>query len=286
MNGITRFIQATNTSCKCYYFTLPNNGRITGSTTITGESVTYAYDSLNRLITATSAGQWGLEFSYDGFGNRLSQDLQTGTWQGYVPTIHQSYDMRTNRLLGQTYDDNGNMLGLSYDPATFDVENRMVAYKTDSYDYAADNKRIYKKTPGTSPIEEVYFYAGGRKIATYKVEYGYLDQDNNLAVAFVEPKQHLLRRQADRRQRSGRGTRPPGLGRRPQQQRSVGEAFLLPLRRRADLRRPAHCQQPRQVRHVLPGHEYGVGLCGPAVLLQPVRTICDQRPISGQRWGR
>ena len=111
---------------------------------MTGESVTYAYDSLNRLISATSAGQWGLNFTYDGFGNRLTQDLQTGQWQGYVPTTRKSYDMTKNRLLDQTYDDNGNMLGRSYNPATFDVENRMVAFNTDTYDYAPDNKRIYK----------------------------------------------------------------------------------------------------------------------------------------------
>jgi RHS repeat-associated protein len=145
-----------------------NNGRIASmSSTMTGESVTYAYDSLNRLISATSAGQWGLDFSYDGFGNRLTQNLQTGQWQGYVPTNQQSYDMTKNRLLDKTYDNNGNMIGLSYDPATFDVENRMVAFKTDTYDYAPDNKRIYKYTPGTNPLQEVYFYAGGRKIATY-----------------------------------------------------------------------------------------------------------------------
>jgi RHS repeat-associated protein len=75
--------------------------------------------------------------------------------------------MTKNRLLDKTYDDNGNMIGLSYDPATFDVENRMVAFKTDTYDYAPDNKRIYKYTPGTNLLQEVYFYAGGRKIATY-----------------------------------------------------------------------------------------------------------------------
>jgi len=46
-----------------------NNGKIGSQTdNISGETVSYQYDSLNRLISA-SAGGWNQSYSYDGFGN-------------------------------------------------------------------------------------------------------------------------------------------------------------------------------------------------------------------------
>jgi len=168
-----------------------NNGRITGMTnTITGESVTYAYDSLNRLISASAGGQWGLSFSYDGFGNRLSQNVTAGS----APTIQQSYDMTTNRLQGQYYDANGNMGGISWD-----VENRLLQiqgqtapYSTDTYDYGIDNKRIYKQTylQSGNP-EEVYFYVAGRKIATYTLAYLDITGDGYPTILFTQPKYNV-----------------------------------------------------------------------------------------------
>jgi len=168
-----------------------NNGRITGMTnTITGESVTYAYDSLNRLISASAGGQWGLSFSYDGFGNRLSQNVTAGS----APTIQQSYDMTTNRLQGQYYDANGNMGGVSWD-----VENRLLQiqgqtapYSMEFYDYGIDNKRIYKQTylQSGNP-EEVYFYVAGRKIATYTLAYLDITGDGYPTVLFTQPKYNV-----------------------------------------------------------------------------------------------
>ena len=42
-----------------------------------GETVVYAYDTLNRLITASgigdAQGNWSQNFGYDGFGNLLSK---------------------------------------------------------------------------------------------------------------------------------------------------------------------------------------------------------------------
>lgn len=65
---------------------------------MTGEQVTYVYDELERLASASTAGPaWGLSWSYDGFGNRLSQNLTKGTGptNGTLvdvtcsPTLHQ-----------------------------------------------------------------------------------------------------------------------------------------------------------------------------------------------------
>ena len=55
-----------------------NNGRISAETNnLTNTTVSYGYDQLNRLSTATSATggttNWGLSFSYDVYGNRTAQ---------------------------------------------------------------------------------------------------------------------------------------------------------------------------------------------------------------------
>src|SRR5258707_13731513 len=49
-----------------------NNGRIATSTdNVSGETVQYTYDSLNRLVSAqaTSGSTWSQSYTYDGFGN-------------------------------------------------------------------------------------------------------------------------------------------------------------------------------------------------------------------------
>src|SRR5437899_264132 len=83
-----------------------------------GEEVTYQYDSLNRLISAVTTGpEWGQSFTYDGFGNR------TGAMQvkGYAPDSSVVFDPATNRIVGESYDANGNMLGVQGSALTYDV---------------------------------------------------------------------------------------------------------------------------------------------------------------------
>ena len=118
----------------------------------TGEDVTYAYDELERLISAatTNNASWGPNFAYDGFGNRLSQSVSQGS--GRVSSLF--VDGNTNRISssGFSSDSNGNMtqmpkgggsMNLSYD-----LSNRMTN-ATDSgfaedYRYAPDNRRIWR----------------------------------------------------------------------------------------------------------------------------------------------
>jgi hypothetical protein len=56
-----------------------NNGKI-GSTynAVSGETVTYTYDSLNRLLTANGSG-WGQQYGFDGIGNLLSKTVTAGS---------------------------------------------------------------------------------------------------------------------------------------------------------------------------------------------------------------
>ena len=148
-----------------------NNGRITKQKDyISGEEVNYTYDSLNRLLTAaTTSTAWGLSFGYDGFGNKLSQTVTKGS----APAMSVTVDAATNRLVGSTYDANGNLTVGSGMTLTYDISNRIATAAGPSaewYGYAPGNKRVWKKrqTGGSTYEENVYFYAAsGPRLGTY-----------------------------------------------------------------------------------------------------------------------
>lgn len=72
-----------------------------------GETVTYAYDSLKRLARATSSVNpgWGQSYGYDGFENLTTQTVTKGT----APSLSVSYNPATNRQTGECADANGNL---------------------------------------------------------------------------------------------------------------------------------------------------------------------------------
>jgi uncharacterized protein RhaS with RHS repeats len=141
-----------------------NNGQISGANDmISGEALGYTYDSLNRLIYAsshTSAGPlWGQSFSYDGFGNRTAETVT----QGSAPMSSFNFDPATNRItnFGYSYDANGNLIQIpNVSAISYDVENRVVTATgppgQDTYGYSPDNMRIWKRMP--SGTEEFDFY--------------------------------------------------------------------------------------------------------------------------------
>jgi RHS repeat-associated protein len=149
------------------YSSTANDGRIIQMKDwVTGEEVNYTYDSLARLSTAVTTGpEWGLAFSYDGFGNLPGQTVTKGSG----PTMSAAYDAATNRRVGASYDANGN----EYGPATsYDVENRMKSWDgTRVYGYDVWNRRVYEEVySGAQRVSErVTFYgAGGERMATYE----------------------------------------------------------------------------------------------------------------------
>src|SRR5260370_19079957 len=115
-----------------------NNGKIVSQTdNISGETVTYQYDSLNRLIRAQGNG-WSQSQSCDGFGNLTNR---TGSMPMSTPV-----DPATNRLsmAGVNYDANGNMTSNGY--YGYDAENRLTQINggQTQYGYDAQNKRIWQ----------------------------------------------------------------------------------------------------------------------------------------------
>jgi hypothetical protein len=157
-----------------------NNGKITSQKDyVSGEEVTYQYDSLQRLISAvTTDPSWGLSFNYDGFGNRLDSIVTKGAG----PAMSLLIDKTNNRIMspGFSYDANGNMTASPLlNGVTYDVDNRLKAANGDQYGYDASNKRIWKKKPDGS--EEFYFFgAMGREDRDVSADDGWDDSVSDL----------------------------------------------------------------------------------------------------------
>jgi RHS repeat-associated protein len=130
-----------------------DTGRITAETrTVSGTSTTvsYTYDQLNRLSTATSVTggdtNWGLSFGYDVYGNRTGQTVTAGG-QG-VPNFQVAFD-NNNQMFGFNYDANGNQLTAPGGATLgYDADNRMTSYNSSSvadyYEYHPSGWRVWK----------------------------------------------------------------------------------------------------------------------------------------------
>ncbi len=140
---------------------------------ISGESVAYQYDSLNRLISAAGSG-WTQTQAYDGFGNLTGR---TGTGTAQSTTISTPTNATTNQLTGYSYDANGNLISTGY---SYDVENRVSFANAGGvqYFYDAQNKRVWQATclpgyctPGGTWILNSatvnLFGADGKQLASY-----------------------------------------------------------------------------------------------------------------------
>jgi RHS repeat-associated protein len=145
------------------YSATANDGRVwQRKDWVSGEEVTYQYDALGRLARAeTTSGEWGLSWVYDGFGNRLQQNVVKGTG----PQVTIGVDPATNRVLGVTYDANGNMVPAGYG---YDLSNRLSNAAGEAYSYSSRNERILlDKMDGT---REIHFYgAEGLLYGVYRV---------------------------------------------------------------------------------------------------------------------
>jgi len=189
----TNFTQPVVNGVTYNYPTGSNNGKIAStSDAISGETVTYAYDSLNRLISASGTG-WSQTQAYDGFGNLTGR---TGTGAASGTTISTPVNAATNQLSGYTYDNNGNLISTGY---TYDVENRIEYANAGGvqYFYDGQNKRIWQTTcssgsnctPGstwTLATEQINMYgADGKQLASYAPSVPWNNTQTQLTVSFT-----------------------------------------------------------------------------------------------------
>jgi RHS repeat-associated protein len=157
-----------------------NNGLIqcivdgTSSTDALGRSVSYTYDSVNRLVGAVSRGsatypQWGLSWSYDQYGNRLSQSQTTGSPPMNSLSFSANAGALTNRPDGYPFDAAGNINSDGQNGLTYDNENRLItsgnsATGTSYYYYDDNGKRVKKTALGNSTL---YIFSGDKVLAEY-----------------------------------------------------------------------------------------------------------------------
>jgi RHS repeat-associated protein len=178
LGQLTRITSGTSFDERYDYPATANNGRITGKKNmLSGEEVVYAYDSLQRLTSAVTVGpEWGNTYGYDGFGNLVSAVVVKGT----APSLSFSIQASTNRVVGQSYDANGNM---GWWGSEYDVDNRLwksaeaVGAVPHYYGYDGSNKRVYKnrhlgQDGQENPLwdEALTFYGvGGERLGEYAV---------------------------------------------------------------------------------------------------------------------
>jgi RHS repeat-associated protein len=142
-----------------------------------GRTVSYTYDPVRRLLTATTQGstnypQWGLAETYDRFGNRWSEAVTAGAG----PSVSMSFgasgmnSATTNQPNGFGYDGSGNM---TYEPPnnyySYDDENRLITFSGGSgsatYSYDGNDLRVEKTVNGTNTT--VSIFSGSEVIAEY-----------------------------------------------------------------------------------------------------------------------
>jgi RHS repeat-associated protein len=156
-----------------------NNGQISASIDhISGQQVNYTYDLLKRLTAAGTTGgsPWGEAYTYDGFGNLNSATVTQGSGVNWA----NASDPATNRLIGVSYDANGNNMtpGAPCCGTTYDVENRIVSQYLDrnlpTWIYDPSGKRVAQVNGTTSYTWTLYFYdIFGKQIETLTGDSGY-----------------------------------------------------------------------------------------------------------------
>jgi RHS repeat-associated protein len=147
-----------------------NNGRISQAIDgVSGETVNYTYDSLNRLSGAVATnGNWGQAYGYDGFGNLTAKTVTAGS----AMQLSTSYNPATNWQVSGSYDANGNPTSsLTGQTLTYDAENRLLNSSDGSttYGYDPQGKRVLQKTQGGSLGVFTFYGITGQRLNTFTV---------------------------------------------------------------------------------------------------------------------
>ena len=145
---------------------------------MSGETVTYTYDSLNRLASAGSGSTWGDSYTYDGFGNLTAKTVTAGS----APTLSVAVDPNTNHITGlyNSYDANGNQTAAGAATGySYDAENRLSLVQQSGssqyYGYDAQNKRIFSWPATLDSVGNVSGYTlnvyapSGQKLCAYQI---------------------------------------------------------------------------------------------------------------------
>jgi RHS repeat-associated protein len=159
-----------------------NNGQIQciGDNVGSGRTVSYAFDTLYRLTSATTNGstnypKWGLSMTYDRYGNRSAQSIASGCTGITCPTSSVTVSATTNQITGSpyAYDANGNMTNDGNNTLVYDGENRALSATNGTaagaYVYDGNSLRVKKCVPNcTNPTTyTTYIFSGSKVVAEY-----------------------------------------------------------------------------------------------------------------------
>jgi RHS repeat-associated protein len=146
-----------------------NNGRVAETIDgVSGETVQYAYDSLQRLASAQTTGssgpQWGEVYTYDGFGNLTGKNVTKGS----APAVSFQYDPGTNQPINQFFNNPNNPPQNNFDAngnapvGTWDIENHLVQQTLDgqaiTWAYYPSGKRVLKYQANVNGAPQWTFY--------------------------------------------------------------------------------------------------------------------------------
>jgi RHS repeat-associated protein len=127
-----------------------NNGNLVNLTNNrdTTRSVSYTYDTLNRVSTAQTSGStgsfcWGQGFGYDRFANLLNVSVTKCS----APSLSVTVD-NGNHVTGSpyNYDAAGNMMHDNNNAYTFDAENRLTTGNGTTFTHDGDDWRVKKSS--------------------------------------------------------------------------------------------------------------------------------------------
>jgi RHS repeat-associated protein len=159
----------------------------------------YTFDDFSRVATYTAPGI-AYNYKYDRYGNRLQQNITTGTG----PAPNYTFDAN-NHLITFSYDAAGNLLNDGTHSYTYDSEGRVLTVdgSSTSYVYDAFGRRAQKTVSGTAyqfiydesgrVIDELTsgswisgeLYAGATHVATYTGSTTYFDHSDWLGTSRV-----------------------------------------------------------------------------------------------------
>src|SRR5712691_11005584 len=129
-----------------------------------GRTQTFTYDQLNRITSAgtaitTGTACWGYQFSYDAWGNLLSQAGWTPTYNACTQTNMGAVTADgSNHITGLGYYSSGNTLTDGNNTDTWDGESQLKTAAGVTYTYDGDGRRAAKV--GT----KLYWYGSGGEI--------------------------------------------------------------------------------------------------------------------------
>jgi RHS repeat-associated protein len=129
-----------------------------------GRSQTFTYDQLNRITSAgtsitTGSACWGYQYTYDAWGNLLSQAGWTPTYNACTQTNMAGVTADgNNHVSGLSYDTSGNTLNDGTNTYTWNGESQLKTAAGVTYSYDGDGRRAAKVG------SKLYWYGSGGEI--------------------------------------------------------------------------------------------------------------------------